>query len=228
MVRTLGRFLRCGMGRLTIWRLGSIPRCRQGGSAGEVLVKQSATDYDSAWEVLFGQVAGSKPTRWEHPPGTNTTLTLTDGTFIVTPIFFVRPVTLDRIAVRVTTAGSAGSVIRLGIYSADAAMFPSTLVLDAGTVDSSSTGTKEITISQALPFGVYWLGAVGQATPASNPVVAARTGCITPTLSESSNSQQNAQGGLNALGVTGALASTYGFDFGTANTARPAVAVRIA
>lgn len=69
----------------------------------------------------------------------------------------LRAGTLDRLGVEVGATG-AGSAIRLGIFSADADGFPGALLLDAGTVDTSgSTGFKEISISQAVTAGTYWL-----------------------------------------------------------------------
>jgi hypothetical protein len=71
-------------------------------------------------------------------------------------------VTVDRILASVTTAGSAGAVVRLGIY-ADTDGKPAALLLDAGTIDSTTTGYKEIVISQALSSGaLYWVAVVAQ------------------------------------------------------------------
>jgi hypothetical protein len=70
-------------------------------------------------------------------------------------------ITVDRIAVDIQAAGWAGAVVRLGIYESDNG-FPGALILDAGTVDATSTGTKTITISQTLAAGYYYLAAVGQ------------------------------------------------------------------
>lgn len=70
--------------------------------------------------------------------------------------------TFTRIGINVTSA-IAGNA-RLGIYNwADGV--PSTLVLDCGTVSTSSTGDKEITISQSLTAGVYALAVVFNAAP---------------------------------------------------------------
>ncbi len=70
--------------------------------------------------------------------------------------------TFTRIGINVTSA-IAGNA-RLGIYNwADGV--PSTLVLDCGTVSTSSTGDKEITISQSLTAGVYALAVVFDAAP---------------------------------------------------------------
>lgn len=78
---------------------------------------------------------------------------------------------IDRIVVQPTTGGSAGSVIRLGVYKADANGADYTLVLDAGTVDGTTTGALAITIDQALTPGMYWLVAVGQGSPSTQPTI---------------------------------------------------------
>lgn len=77
-------------------------------------------------------------------------------------------VTVDRIACRVTTAGSAGAVARMGIYQDDGTGYPGALVLDAGTVATTTTGVKEIVINQTLQPGLYWLVVGGQGAPATN------------------------------------------------------------
>lgn len=70
--------------------------------------------------------------------------------------FIPRAMTVDRIGLEVTTLFAA-STIRLAMYT-DVNDVPTALILDAGTIDSSSTGYKEITISQALNPGWIWLG----------------------------------------------------------------------
>lgn len=64
--------------------------------------------------------------------------------------------TLDRLAVEVvTTAGSAGKLLRMGIYNADTSWTPTTLVVDAGTVAVDATGIQAATINVTLPPGRY-------------------------------------------------------------------------
>lgn len=89
------------------------------------------------------------------------TVALTLNRLLFAPFRVGRTSSFDRIAVEVTVAGSAGALIRLGVYNS-AAGLPSTVAFDAGTVASDSTGTKEITISQTLAPGAYWLAAVAQ------------------------------------------------------------------
>jgi hypothetical protein len=66
----------------------------------------------------------------------------------------------NEIAVRVAT-GAGGSTIRLGIRNYTASG-PGTLLLEAGTVDSSTSGLKTITISQTLAAGWWYLEGVAQ------------------------------------------------------------------
>lgn len=81
--------------------------------------------------------------------------------------FFVPKTTLfDRIAIRVTTAGTGTTPrARIGVYKDNGNIYPGQLVLDAGEVDVSSTGLKELTINLKLKGGkLYWLAFVGQDT----------------------------------------------------------------
>ncbi len=66
----------------------------------------------------------------------------------------------DRIGCNVTV-GVASSVYRLGIYADDKGR-PGALLRDAGTVDTATSGWKEIAFSQALSPGLYWLAGVPQ------------------------------------------------------------------
>jgi hypothetical protein len=95
---------------------------------------------------------------------------LTANRLFFVPIYVTRTTSFDRIGIThaATTAG-AGSVVRLGIYNSTNDL-PSTLVLDAGTVDlTTAAAYKEVTISpsQSLSVGVYWLAAVAQVTSGS-------------------------------------------------------------
>jgi len=82
------------------------------------------------------------------------------------PIAFPYDITLDRIAIYVFTAGSAGASIRLGIR-ADNNGRPGTLLQDCGSIASTTSSAFVTgTISQALTAGVtYWLSAMPQGTP---------------------------------------------------------------
>ena len=70
--------------------------------------------------------------------------------------------TFTRIGIYVSSAVAGNA--RLGIYNVENGV-PTSLVLDAGTVSTGTTGEKEITISQALEPGVYCLAVILDAAP---------------------------------------------------------------
>lgn len=93
--------------------------------------------------------------------------TLTANRLYCLPFIAERGWSTTKITMSVQTL-SAASSIRMGIYQADGtAGFPGTLVLDAGTVSSATTGTKTITFSSAVYlYGHYWLVFISGGTPA--------------------------------------------------------------
>jgi len=107
---------------------------------------------------------------WYTSPKVGTALAgsaLTANRLYAMPFVCPKGITIDRIGVYVSTllAGAA----RLGIY-ADAGgantCYPGALLLDAGTIDTGSTGVKSISISQALAANtLYWLVLVANAAP---------------------------------------------------------------
>jgi hypothetical protein len=73
------------------------------------------------------------------------------------PFYLGSAATAVRLAVQVQGT-AAGGVMRLGIYNNAATTdYPDTLLLDAGTVSTATIGAKQITISQSLTAGLYWL-----------------------------------------------------------------------
>jgi hypothetical protein len=80
----------------------------------------------------------------------------TANVFRPRPFILSQAETLVEVVVKVSTASSTvGSVMRVGIYNADANLMPTTLVSDLGTVAIDSTGAKSLTPSLALPAGRY-------------------------------------------------------------------------
>jgi hypothetical protein len=85
-----------------------------------------------------------------------------EARLIFTPYWAPRATPISRIAVYVWAAGSAGSVVRVGAYNDDNGI-PGTLIFDAGTISSTTAfQDREITTSQTLPAGRFWLAAVVQ------------------------------------------------------------------
>ena len=96
---------------------------------------------------------------WYQGLGTTST---TLGNHWAVPIIIPNTVTITSLNMDVTASAAAGGVARLGIYASDSNNQPSTLILDAGTVATDSTGVKELVVSQTLKAGVYWLSAAWQ------------------------------------------------------------------
>lgn len=92
------------------------------------------------------------------PPGSpkaNGTMTLSASTRCYFPLDISRDVTFDRFSLEVTTLAASTS-IRCGLYE-DSNGFPGARIIDAGAIDASTTGFKEITISQAVSAGRIWV-----------------------------------------------------------------------
>lgn len=98
-----------------------------------------------------------------------TTQIFNNNTLWMVPVQQSSSVTVDRIAIQVTSGASAGSVARLGIYGtsvqSNGLVVPNTLELDAGVVAIDSTGRKEITIDHDLAAGYYLLVVNVEGTP---------------------------------------------------------------
>lgn len=107
----------------------------------------------SPWECWYGAGLVSS----------SATGTASLGTGVLYAIPIVAPDrggTIDRIGLEITTLAALGSA-RVGVWSPTSAanMYPSALVIDAGTFATTAVGMFAATLSQALsPGALYWLG----------------------------------------------------------------------
>lgn len=101
---------------------------------------------------------------------TNTAATAND-TLRLTAWYCPQPLTITRIGAEISSAGVAGSKLRIGIYSDSGAGVPGNLLLDAGQINGDSATVQEITLgaSQIIPRGWVWLGGAIQSAPTSPP-----------------------------------------------------------
>jgi hypothetical protein len=81
------------------------------------------------------------------------------------PWFVSTPISIDQLVVEVTVASAAATVTRVALYNADTAWQPTSRVIDAGTVDSTTTGVKTISVSLALPVGRYLAAVISDGVP---------------------------------------------------------------
>jgi hypothetical protein len=184
------------------------------GTAGQIL-GTSATPLP-AWGALPYGLHGTGKTAYctADLGGSIGSLAMVDGTAYAMPFYSGNGGTADRIGIGVT-AFAASSAIRLGIYNDNGAGYPGTVLLDAGTVDSSaSNADKEITISQILaPNTLYWLVAAAQG---GGPTVRARANSANPMIGLTAVSN-NQPGGYKMTSVSGAL-GTWSSTLSLANT----------
>lgn len=153
-----------------------------------------------------------------------------DGYTHVVPIFFSKSVTLDRIGLGIAQAGDAGCKVRLGIYADDGSMNAGALILDAGQIAADvvaiNGSAPEITISQVLSAGIYWLAAVQQGAGSMIPRAVTNSPVQIPVASKATIENASPVGFADNGGVSGALPGTFSATYN--QPACPRVFVRVA
>jgi hypothetical protein len=176
------------------------------GSNDQALVADSSQSAGVKWATLPLSANRTKAgLYYATPVVARATATPTLNDLRAAPFLLAETTTFDRIAVDVNTGGSAGAVIRLGIYADDGDGYPGALVLDAGTVDSTGTGLLTITISQQLAAGLYWLAGVSQV---ATSVVNISTGSAIG-LGAGTNLAQALWAGYSQTSVSGTLPNPF-------------------
>lgn len=144
---------------------------------------------------------------------------LSSGDLWLRPFLLTARRTFDRIGVNVSGAGTAGAVLRLGVY----ALPTSAPTLDAGTIGSTTTGAKEIATSFTLDPGLWWLACAAQVAGCS--VYGTNTSNMWVMDSGLGAATYGAY--RAATGVSGALPSAPGYGPGPFSTC-PLVGLRAA
>jgi hypothetical protein len=150
------------------------------------------------------------------------TLTMVLNRMWAVPFNVGRQVTLDRIGLEVTVAGTAGNVIRLGIYDTQAGL-PGNRILDAGTVPGDAIATPEIVINQALSPGLYWLAAVSQIQPVGD--VRALGAVSSSYVGHTANPGATNYKSYRIDGIAGALPTPFGVPVADSSAPRPVVRI---
>jgi hypothetical protein len=155
--------------------------------------------------------------------GVGTNAALGNGTLRLAPFTVARACTIAAIGSEFTAAGDAGSLLLMCVYSDDGTGYPSSLLLNGGSISTGTGNAGTITTggtpgvymnasitAQPLPPGMYWAGAVIQGVSVTQPTI--RTGSFTGAFMPALNAVPAA--GATALGysqgsVTGALPATF-------------------
>lgn len=164
------------------------------------------------------------------------TVSTTQAREVAVPFLITTPVSILKFyASIVTTAGSAGALLRLGIRAHDAVnSCPANTapLLDAGTQAATATGTPTWTLGSALVLGIgwYWATLTTQGAPATPPTIQTSNGILFPigfkiaAASVATLLGGNTRG-LYQTGVTGALPSTWATS--SVSSAAPRIAASV-
>jgi len=91
--------------------------------------------------------------------GATQPFTMSENILYVSAFHCPQDATFNEMRIRVTTAGSAFSFMRMAIYNSTSNGVPSTLREELGDIGiGTTTGEKAQSISLTLPRGNYWLG----------------------------------------------------------------------
>jgi rubredoxin len=196
-----------------------------GAVVGAVLAASAVTSPGEAgahvtgWSVAspaFVPVAfTNQSARYAHPicpHDQSTSATLTNGTLRLAPWVVPFPMTIDRLGAKITSAGEAGAKLRLGIYSDTGNTYPGALLLDAGQINGDSATVQELTVSQVLAAGLYWIGGAVQAVVTTQPTVEITNDWTPPVpllLTTSAPAVAATSVGYAQTSVTGALPANF-------------------
>lgn len=137
----------------------------------------------------------------------------------ICPMFFSVPFTFDRVSIQVGTASGAGGIMRVGWWNTDNTGMPSTLGLDFGSIDTTATGERFVTISGTIPAGLIWLGGVTQVSTCSTHAVGSPS--VNSLLIGQSGVGSGDTSGYAWSGVSGALGTfTSSSHYGASQTPR--------
>lgn len=139
---------------------------------------------------------------WYAPPCTVTTVTLQQGVVYYLPVYFDRVTALSGLGLEVTTAGSAGSVVSLGLYADNGTGQPGVLILDAGQIDGTSATVQTKAITAHVGPGIVWLAACGLGSPATQPTVRASSSPVIPIGTTAALASGNPLSGFKQVSQT--------------------------
>lgn len=145
-----------------------------------------------------------------YPRGNRQNTTPSLNNLVAFQLLVPDDVIITELGCEVVTAGSAGAVARLGLYTNGQGR-PGDLVYDTGTVATTSTGVKSFTgLRIPLRRGIYWLALAPQVATA---VFRGINEFYSPLLLPVATAPSGANPNINAVlitGVSGALPNPYG------------------
>lgn len=186
------------------------------GANDTVLTADSSTATGLKWATPAGgfypNLTPQNSGQWingRYLGSTTTGISLVEDSTYYRPIF-LSGLSFDRIAIQTAAGFSGTSSVRLGIYNASQTTGkPTTVFLDAGTVNCTAAGTEySITISSTPPAGFYYLAVNMQTSPTGNEFIGFNVENNPMYLPTATSSVSTASSrGYTQSGVTGAFAT---------------------
>lgn len=157
---------------------------------------------------------------WYGPSCTGTDISRPNAFLCAVPLILDRPLTIQNIATHVVSAGSAGSIMRMGIYADNGNGYPSTLLGDAGGADTSTTGFKSLPLALTLSPGLNWLAGCVQNAPTAPTVHGITPGTTVNGSAHNAANPINCGCGwvINYSGTIQPLPATFPYNIGGGGT----------
>lgn len=189
--------------------------------AGQILTAAELNEIEPQLVPDIGLISA----QYYSPPGLlNTNTQSVYGTQTFVPMYVPTTTTFDRIQMYSATTITNPTLFRLGIYNSSNGV-PSTVLLDAGTVSvTAATTSYEITISQSIANGWYWLSACNQTVATTSNTVRIGFNSSMPLVTGAATTA-GLRGTWASTGITGAFA-TYNPAVSTAATSGISVQLR--
>ncbi len=159
------------------WTSGKAVKVDAGKLSISTVIQGNPGDFDQS--LAGGYRSGRFYAGENLTPATAGTAALVANTLYSTVFTVRQPQLWTKIGFNVTVAGAGGTMARVGVYEIVNGI-PTNLVFDAGAIAVSTTGLKEITISQLLLPGTYGMAIVSSGTPTISADVNSKAaiGCI--------------------------------------------------
>lgn len=155
-------------------------------STGDYITEERMDSYRNAILWLKEHMGGLswmqyyKSGRWYYGipiTGPISTSSITSNRLYAFPFF--TPIESSWNAIGIYVSTGATGYARLGVYADNGNVYPGNLILDAGEVDTGTTGVKTLSITLTLSPGLYWLALLLSAAPSLSGVsTSVCYGCI--------------------------------------------------
>lgn len=155
-------------------------------------------------------------------PGSMAASSMASESFRMYPYTFRAQTVISALQFRCSTAGSAGSLAKIGIYGSDANNRPDALIFEGTDQDTSVNGTKEQALSYTFALGAtIWFGMRCNNVTTAPQVWSAQPGSTPNINGGSAIVQTTRQSVIRTIAYGTALPANWGWNSGEINNGNP-------